>query len=364
MSEVLYKLVVVFTICIDIVYMQSFDQGEARLVTYHKCLLDNHCQDISPHSFCYDNDNNRMGRCKCIDGYELLSRNRTYFACLKNANWEEPCEKDIQCYYLLSTNAKCDETDGVCKCAESAHRFTDGRCYKSIKLGDFCQVDGNCFLKDGTFGGCVDGRCECKRPRELPTEDAMGCIEARNLGEVCENDDQCSYIPNAVCRVSCKCAPGYALSRDGTRCLKGRIDLSYRLTESVDRTVVVSEWKLLMNGRDSAATKFFESCEENAQCSEFLQGSFCNEGNCTCSDGHHGYGSKCAKTAGIGGSCTGTEECIPEEKYSQAVNCVDGTCQCLAGTEDTYVGCNACMNSVSLTVGATVCFLYLLFCYY
>ncbi|XP_023311518.1 multiple epidermal growth factor-like domains protein 10 [Anoplophora glabripennis] len=293
-------------------------------VTYHRCLLDSHCQNINENSFCFDNDNNRVGRCKCIDGYELLSRNRTFFACLQNAGWEEPCEKNIQCYSTLSTDAVCD---GVCKCAEGAHRFTDGRCYQSIRLGDFCQTGGNCLLSDGTFGNCIDGKCDCKFDRQIPTEDAMSCVEARNLGEICDNNDQCSSIPYAVCRVSCRCAPGYALSRDGTRCLE-------------------------------TATQFFDPCEENAQCSEFLQGSFCNNGNCTCEDTHHGYGTRCTRSAGLGGTCSGMEECIPDPRFSNVANCIDGTCQCLPGTVDETIGCNSCRVYYNLPI-ISVCLLYL-----
>ncbi|XP_018577538.1 uncharacterized protein LOC108915874, partial [Anoplophora glabripennis] len=108
MLKLVYIIVLLCIINISMVCMQSNDQREERLVTYHRCLLDLHCQNINENSFCFDNDNNRVGRCKCIDGYELLSRNRTFFACLQNAGWEEPCEKNIQCYSTLSTDAVCD----------------------------------------------------------------------------------------------------------------------------------------------------------------------------------------------------------------------------------------------------------------
>lgn len=52
-------------------------------VTYTKCRVDTDCLRVSNNSFCFDNDDNKVGRCKCLDGYELLTRNKTSFSCLK-----------------------------------------------------------------------------------------------------------------------------------------------------------------------------------------------------------------------------------------------------------------------------------------
>ena len=54
-----------------------------------------------------------------------------------------------------------------------------------------------------------------------------------------------------------------------------------------------------------AATYFFDPCEENDQCSEFLIGSQCNSGNCTCQYGFHGYENRCVRSVDLGNSCTG-----------------------------------------------------------
>lgn len=138
---------------------------------------------------------------------------------------------DIVIYYCLCYYRQTDSDIPITKfcfiksrqyqVVVTKHAFLMNCWFSVSELGDFCQTGGNCLLKDGTFGNCIAGKCDCKYDRQVPTEDAMSCVEARNLGEICENDDQCSFIPNAVCRVSCRCAAGYALSRDGTRCLEG-----------------------------------------------------------------------------------------------------------------------------------------------
>jgi len=93
----------------------------------------------------------------------------------------------------------------------------------------------------------------------------------------------------------------------------------------------------------SAATYFGEPCQEDVQCSEFLHDSICSQDfNCTCQDNYHGYENKCVRSAAIGEICTSVEECLPNDKYRDIADCVEGVCQCLAGAvnPDGLLGCN------------------------
>lgn len=90
-------------------------------------------------------------------------------------------------------------------------------------MDDLCINDGSCYLNDGTFGNCVAGRCTCKFDLQIPAADKVSCIEVKRLGELCQNDEQCSTVSNAVCRVDCRCAAGYILSRNKNACLKGKL---------------------------------------------------------------------------------------------------------------------------------------------
>lgn len=89
----------------------------------------------------------------------------------------------------------------------------------------------------------------------------------------------------------------------------------------------------------SVATSFFDFCEENEQCSAYLIGSSCQNNSCSCSDGEHGFGSRCVRSASLGGVCVGMEECISDREYSDRINCIDGTCRCLPGVIDLKLGC-------------------------
>lgn len=193
-------------------------------------------------------------------------------------------------------------------------------------MEEYCQVDANCWLNDGTFGNCVRGRCTCKFFKQVPAEDFLSCIESRDLGESCTTDAECSKVSNAVCKVTCKCGSRFTLSREQDRCLPGIIFLLLLIPYRLVFIFLV-------------ATKFHEFCEENEQCSAFLVGSSCQNNSCTCSTGHHGFGSKCVRSAGIGGSCSGIDQCIPDMKYSGSMNCIDGSCQCLPGVIDDVLGC-------------------------
>ncbi|KAG5892837.1 hypothetical protein JTB14_032431 [Gonioctena quinquepunctata] len=301
-------LVFVIAVFVSVSGQEPDNLFQERLVTYTRCRDDRDCKTISTNSFCFNNDAEVIGKCKCLAGYELVSRNRTFFACLKTAGYGEPCEKNVQCQLTLTENGECSA--GTCQCKPGAHRYLDGKCYVSVLLDDFCQSDGNCWMSNGIFGSCLFGRCTCKYDEEVPTVDKTSCVEARKLGELCNDDNHCSIVPNAVCRVSCKCGPGYTMSRDQTKCLR-------------------------------VATEFFELCEENDQCSAFLQGSICSNATCTCQKDQHGIGSRCARSVPISGECTGPEECVPEQKHLGLINCVDGYCQCAPGVVDETIGCNS-----------------------
>ncbi|XP_030751960.1 multiple epidermal growth factor-like domains protein 10 isoform X2 [Sitophilus oryzae] len=299
--------------------------SDEKLVSYKSCRLDIDC-DLN--SFCYNNDNanNRTGSCKCQSGYELLLRNRTYYACRKLAKYNEECEFNIQCVTDMGSLAVCN---GVCTCPEGTNYYPwDKRCHAINLLGEYCRTDGNCVLENG-YAYCVDGKCECNIG-EIPTPDRNRCITGSKLGGSCADDAECAGTENAVCREVCRCQVGYVISRNESTCLK-------------------------------AATYFLETCDESTQCSEFLTDSVCLNNTCVCQAGRHGYQNKCVRTSGIGFRCRDVEECITSTEQSTLVNCIDGVCQCLPGVVDESLGC---YNSAFLpSFNSYIVVLFCLICY-
>ncbi|XP_076253295.1 prion-like-(Q/N-rich) domain-bearing protein 25 isoform X2 [Rhynchophorus ferrugineus] len=315
------RLIVSIVIVTLFGYVYTSESGLVleRLVTYQRCNLDRDCREFS---FCYGNDNanNKTGYCKCKSGYELLLRNRTFYACRKLANYNEECEYDIQCSEDLGSLAKCN--NGLCGCGEGSVRYSyDGICYNSVLLGDFCLTDGNCLLENGS-AYCLDGRCECDIGY-APSVDKKRCVLSRSIGQNCSHTEECGSTPNSECREVCRCQTGYVISRNGSSCLK-------------------------------AATYFYEPCEENGQCSQFLTDSVCSEGNCTCQIGRHGYSNRCVRSSGIGQGCKSIDECITDSRLSSSVDCVDGLCQCLSGVVNESLGCGSGGTHVSTSLLSTI----------
>ncbi|CAG9860994.1 unnamed protein product [Phyllotreta striolata] len=306
-KHLLFAILCVFITSVVCQQETDFSLRQSNLISYSKCRVDKDCLNISNNSFCFDNDAEKIGRCKCRDGFDMISRDKSHFDCLAAAGYGQPCEKNMQCQLILTEIAECHL--GICQCKEGAHLYKDGRCYLGVLLDDFCQSDANCWLQGDKFGNCVFGRCTCKFDKEVPNEDKTDCITGKKLGELCNSDAECSITYNTQCRVKCQCAPDFVLSRDQTRCLR-------------------------------AATQFTDICEENDQCSAFLEGSICANETCTCEKGYHGYGNRCVKTVALKGSCASLDECILDERDSNALGCVDGTCECLKGVVNETLGCN------------------------
>ncbi|XP_068909533.1 prion-like-(Q/N-rich) domain-bearing protein 25 isoform X1 [Tenebrio molitor] len=269
---------------------------EQNIQSYAPCLND---QDCKKNSFCYNNDDDVLGKCKCLKGFDII-RNDTSYECIVGARLEEACQKDIQCTITAGPLAICDEYK-VCGC-ENESTGKDGICYKKMKLGEKCSHDNNCYLSDGSYGFCVLGVCSCRNDQK-PSADKTLCGNAMKLGEPCTNDEECNTVPNTRCLEKCRCSVEYTMSKNQSSCVK-------------------------------AATKFDEFCEFDGQCSKFLEESICDSQKCTCSSDFHDYGNKCVETRKIGQSCEEDAECIYEKKLKDNVQCSSKKCTCIFGTKD------------------------------
>ncbi|XP_050507642.1 prion-like-(Q/N-rich) domain-bearing protein 25 isoform X1 [Diabrotica virgifera virgifera] len=341
-STVVYLIVFVVSV-VTVVCDHLSDSLLEQLMainSYTKCRVDADCAKISDHTFCFGNDADKDGYCRCKENYDMVSRNKTFFACLGRASvmlgcttphlsdtglksigpkfyatagLGEKCEKNMQCQIVLTENSEC--ANSVCRCKNGAHLYKDGRCYVSVLLGDFCRGSANCWLASNQFGNCVYGKCTCKFDNEVPGTDRMSCVHGKKIGEQCESDNQCSLTENTQCKTVCRCSPGFVMSRDQTRCLK-------------------------------AATRFNDVCLENDQCSASLQGSICLSNNCTCDIGFHSLDLKCVKTASFGGPCSNSEECVRDSSHLEVIHCNNGECQCKPGAVNETLGCTNRSNFI------------------
>ncbi|KAF2879768.1 hypothetical protein ILUMI_26411 [Ignelater luminosus] len=283
-----------------------------RLESFYYCKYDSDCDE---NSFCFGNDINNLGRCRCKENFILLERNRTVFECLAVAEGiDSPCTKDLQCQVNLRTPAVCSETENVCKCGHGAHLAEDKKCYRRIALGERCGSSYNCLLGDGTYGWCYVGYCSCKANYH-PSEDGQRCIPSVPLGKTCVASESCIHTAANCYGGICKCVAGYIENDNNTVCLK-------------------------------AANKIGDSCAENSQCSAYITDAFCLKEVCSCRSAHHGYGNECVPDAYLGNRCTHSKECILSPEFQFSVHCQGGVCACVEGvTSENEYGCVIVPNS-------------------
>ncbi|KAK9667528.1 hypothetical protein QE152_g41304, partial [Popillia japonica] len=128
-------------------------------------------------------------------------------------------------------------------------------------LGEECTTDDNCRH---TFANCI-GVCRC-----LP-----GYVISENGRNNCRHTF-------ANCIGVCRCLPGYVISENGRRC-----NCRHTFANCIGVCRCLPGYVISENGRRclQAATEFTDPCDELAQCSTYLSGSFCQNNTCTCNPG-------------------------------------------------------------------------------
>ncbi|KAF9418139.1 hypothetical protein HW555_004949 [Spodoptera exigua] len=124
--------------------------------------------------------------------------------------------------------------------------------------------------------------------------------------DICEQDSDCSSMPNLVCRAgSCVCRPG---------------------TEN-----------LFGNSCEPVAPYHASPCQLTVQCRALFMNFECRKtgdnevGQCLCQAGHHYFSGRCWKSIDFGGKCTRSEECMGTLRDPYNLACVEGICSCAEG---------------------------------
>ncbi|CAH0559400.1 unnamed protein product [Brassicogethes aeneus] len=251
------------------------------LTSYRVCTTDADCLD---NSFCFGNDAEKTGRCKCLQGFEMLVRNEKFYACLQESSYGNPCLYSEQCVINLGNNGLCDAKTKLCTCADGSHyNEVDKQCYKSKKLHDICTTSAECVLKNGQNAFCQYGRCRCDLNQQ-PTASLDECLDSKRLGDTCGSDKDCQLIDNSYCGGTCLCRQGFSVCRHGDFCLKDAITIG-------------------------------EDCTEDIQCVKNIPHAFClEEKKCVCPLGRHFYGSSCIVSVDVDGYCEKDFQCLSQEK--------------------------------------------------
>lgn len=83
-----------------------------------------------------------------------------------------------------------------------------------------CKTSQECILFDGTHAYCSDGHCGCPINHH-PATDLIHCVPSVDIGDVCENDENCNYTSAECFNKTCRCIPDY-VKINKRSCLKGK----------------------------------------------------------------------------------------------------------------------------------------------
>nr|CAD7398611.1 unnamed protein product [Timema cristinae] len=264
--------------------------------------------------------------CLCKPGFVINSEDGQ-LACLQEATHiGDACTADIQCSKTFGAQAQC-LNNGTCGCREDAH-FMEDLCYRSVPLGGLCRVRNDCRNGPSTFQAtCIRGECVCTFGFHS-SADGWKCIQNILLDGPCSLDSDCFLTNNSRCMGGlCGCQVNFISSADNRRCLRWGLGPN-PLYDWVPTLL------LLKRIYDVVAERLGEKCEEDAQCSEFIQHSTCgNTGRCECPEYYHSVSPDgwCWESLGLGESCTNSRQCVVRGNVTDVTTCSNEVCECVQG---------------------------------
>jgi hypothetical protein len=156
-----------FTVFLILFHLHKVVQQAAPL--YGTCDIDKDCKK---NSFCYGNNPTTAGKCKCLEGFTLITLNGNV-QCIKGVKLGEACQDDIECTLEAGIEAICNKSK-KCSCNDKSHA-KNGTCYRTSNFGESCITDHNCLLSPGNYGVCVNNRCAC-RINQMLSKDKSRCL--------------------------------------------------------------------------------------------------------------------------------------------------------------------------------------------
>ncbi|KAL3276332.1 hypothetical protein HHI36_011716 [Cryptolaemus montrouzieri] len=173
--------------------------------------LEERCQSTRDcniaHAIC-----NEKRECSCKKDF-LASQNKR--KCLRAASGlGGSCEESVQCYTNIPSTG-CHENK--CVCQQHMHEH-NGSCYKNVRLGDPCQLHGECSLT--SYTKCLKSKCECT---ENYVANGLECLlKANSINFTCFEDIQCQFqlSHGAECSSGvCRCKDLFHFKASSNQCV-------------------------------------------------------------------------------------------------------------------------------------------------
>ncbi|CAH0562631.1 unnamed protein product [Brassicogethes aeneus] len=318
------------------------------------CQEDDQCKAYEQSFVCTKN------KCTCGDGKYWYKGK-----CLKQANLNEHCEQNDECYNGYDVKAMtCGVVTKKCEC-NGGYYLRDGIDCRKISTS-LCSIDLDC-IQAGTGNKCnLLGKCE-NPTKHIEEENINNLIELttsvnkkEGFSNCTENMD-CDDL-NSKCEESvCQCLPGF--TRIKGSCLPGfsscSIDKDCKIENSMcldlSKTCICKKGYFLRDGK--CVGEIGATCKNSNECSNVFAS--CATSTCSCLDNAYTNDEfkECTKNiclsdieCGKYSSCVGTK-CICNEGYKkindkvqecspvhggiclydscpEGMLCIAGTCQC------------------------------------
>ena len=289
------------------------------------CIDDDTCTLHEDKSQC-----NTAGVCECLGGYYTSSDDVT---CVPYVMGSLCTYSSHQCEVAV-VNSQC--IDDVCTCKPTFYEEEPTTCSPRI-VGSPCTRSSEC--EEAIDGGICDvdnSICTCTLGSKVVDDVDMNVCVDREIGDTCNQDNDCQIGGAACTSEVCACHAGYWQNSTIT-CVKNRIG---------------------------------DKCSSDSNCA-LIENSRCSSGECVCDTFYesHNFQQECKELPMYKYPCDVNDDCA---KFDHAV-CEENICHCLPGfvpdvkdntCEQFVVGVTACTDSsmCQIYVGRTMCFRSLCVC--
>ncbi|CAH1727764.1 unnamed protein product [Chironomus riparius] len=233
------------------------------------------------------------GQCVCRNGYFMKASGKSR-ECIEIADYGELCYMNEQCEFRLGKESFCN--NGQCSCKSNSHYvITENACFNSSKIGEYCRLTSNCVVDKTT---CQQGQCRCFR-KHHPNLNKSKCLRDINLNEQCFTDDEC-VVENSHCMSgTCQCKSSHVRSEENDQLCLPLATSIYQscqqdmqcssipnaVCESTNGTCVCQKDHHDINARCWSSVRLNGICESDENC--VIAHSSCINKRCVCDEGFH-----------------------------------------------------------------------------
>jgi EB module len=171
-----------------------------------------------------------------------------------------------------------------CRCFFGYHSNSEKKkCLKDVNLNEACYSNDECVAE---YSQC-QGTCKCKPSHVQSKLDGITCLPlATSLYQTCQQNSQCSSIPNSHCGSNSTCI-----------CMNEYHDINkvriVKNSSAINDQSITVQIQFNFFQRCWPTVRLNEICESDENC--IVENSSCKNNRCTCDDEYYELGRICSK---------------------------------------------------------------------